>query len=79
MPIHDRQPVVLEADTWEHWLDSEVTARDELEPLLCPTAPGTLVHVPVSRAVGNVRNDTPDLVEEITLPDATGPGQPALW
>ncbi len=68
MPIHDRQPVVLEADAWEHWLDPEVTNRDELESLLRPTLAGTLVHYPVSRAVGNVRNDTHDLVERIVLP-----------
>lgn len=65
MPIHDRQPVVLERDSWEHWLDRSVTDRDELEPLLHPGASGTLVHFPVSRAVGDVRNDSPDLVEEL--------------
>ncbi len=65
MPIHDRQPVVLERDSWEHWLDRSVTDRDELEPLLHPGASGTLVHFPVSRAVGDVRNDSPGLVEEL--------------
>ncbi len=25
MPIHDRQPVVLDPDSWAHWLDPEVT------------------------------------------------------
>ena len=24
MPIHNRQPVVLERDTWEHWLDRSI-------------------------------------------------------
>ncbi len=64
MPIHDRQPVVLERETWDHWLDPEVTDRDELEPLLAPTVEGTLVHYPVSRAVGSVSNDGPELIEE---------------
>lgn len=67
MPIHDRQPVVLEPETWDHWLDPEVTDRDELEPLLVPTVPGTLVHHPVSQAVGNIRNNSPALVEAIAL------------
>ena len=66
MPIHDREPVVLERDDWGHWLDPEVTSRDELEPLLRPTAEGTLVHYPVGRAVGNVRNDRPELLDETT-------------
>lgn len=72
MPIHDRQPVVLEPDTWAHWLDPDVTDREELEPLLRATAAGTLVHHPVSRAVGNVGNDSAELVEPITLPDPVG-------
>ncbi len=62
MPIHDRQPVVLEQEAWEHWLDPEVTDRDELEPLLTPTIEGTLVHHPANPAVGNVRNNGPEML-----------------
>jgi putative SOS response-associated peptidase YedK len=68
MPIHDRQPVVLERDTWERWLDPGVDDRGELESLLRPSREGTLVHYPVDRAVGNVRNDRPDLLDEVALP-----------
>jgi putative SOS response-associated peptidase YedK len=68
MPIHDRQPVVLEPSTWGLWLDPAVTDRGELEPLLRPTEEGTLVHVPVGRAVGNIRNDSPELVDPVALP-----------
>jgi putative SOS response-associated peptidase YedK len=67
MPIHDRQPVVLDPGTWEQWLDPESSDREQLESLLVPTAAGTLVHYPVGREVGNVRNDRPELVEEIDL------------
>jgi putative SOS response-associated peptidase YedK len=63
MPIHDRQPVVLEPDAWEHWLDPGVTDRDELEPLLRSGVEGTLVHGPANRAVGNVRNNGPEMLE----------------
>ncbi len=52
MPIHDRQPVVLEREAWDHWLDPDVTDRDELEPLLRPTRAGTLVHRPVDNGSG---------------------------
>jgi putative SOS response-associated peptidase YedK len=65
MPIHSRQPVVLERDVWDLWLDPTVTDRDELEPLLVATTAGTLVHHPVGRAVGNVRNDGPELVDVV--------------
>ena len=68
MPVHDRQPVVLERGAWEHWLDPEVTDREDLQSLLVAGAAGTLVHYPVDRAVGNVRNDGPELVRERAAP-----------
>jgi putative SOS response-associated peptidase YedK len=63
--IHDRMPVVLDRDAWEHWLDRSVEDRDELESLLVPVKGGTLVHHEVDRAVGNVRNDGPELVAAV--------------
>ena len=60
--IHNRMPVVLERDTWDHWLDPAVVDRDELESLLRPAPAGTLVHHEVGRGVGNVRNDGPELI-----------------
>ncbi len=62
MPIHDRQPVVLEPEAWEQWLDPQVTEPNELEPLLVPNSAGTLVHYAVGGAVGNVKNDRPELL-----------------
>jgi putative SOS response-associated peptidase YedK len=67
MPIHNRQPVVLEQKNWELWLDPEFTDVEKLQPLLVPTTKGTLVHHPVGQAVGNVRNDGPELLDEIVL------------
>jgi putative SOS response-associated peptidase YedK len=64
MPIHDRQPVVLEREAWDRWLARGSTDLGALQALLRPTAAGTLIHYPVSREVGNVRNDHPELVEE---------------
>ena len=63
--IHDRQPVVLERESWDHWLDPEATDRDELESMLHPSAGGTLQHHPVMQDVGNVRNDGAYLLEPI--------------
>jgi putative SOS response-associated peptidase YedK len=77
MPIHNRQPVVLERDAWDHWLDVEVTDPDELASLLRPTTRGTLVHHPVRKDVGNVNNDGPELVEAV-VPEHDQ-SQPSLW
>ncbi len=60
--VHDRMPVVLEPDTWEMWLEPEADDRDELESLLRPGPTGTLVHHEVGTAVGNVRNNGPELI-----------------
>jgi len=60
--IHSRMPVILEPGAWGHWLDPAVDDRDELESLLRPAPAGTLVHHEVGRAVGNVRNDGPELL-----------------
>ena len=76
MPIHDREPVVLERANWDLWLDPEMTSVEKLEPLLVPTMAGTLMHYPVSKDVGNVRNDGPELIEAIALNSDVGQCSP---
>ena len=74
MPIHNRQPVVLERAQWDFWLDPSVTDVEKLQPLLAPTVEGTLIRHPVSKDVGNVRNNGPEMVEAIVLGGPSGPG-----
>lgn len=62
--IHDRMPLMVERDRWSQWLDPRVGG--ELS-LLVPAAPGRLEAYPVSTAVGNVRNNGPELVEPLPL------------
>jgi putative SOS response-associated peptidase YedK len=64
--IHDRMPLMVERDRWSQWLDPRVGG--ELS-LLVPAAPGRLEAHPVSPAVGNVRNNGPELVEPLPLED----------
>jgi putative SOS response-associated peptidase YedK len=64
--IHDRMPLMVERDRWSQWLDPRVGG--ELS-LLVPAAPGRLEAYPVSTAVGNVRNNGPELVEPLPLED----------
>ena len=60
--IHHRMPVVLEPEVLDEWLDPANRDRPELESLLVPSSAGTLVHRAVATAVGNVRNDGPELI-----------------
>ena len=64
--IHDRMPVVLEPESFDLWLTAEPDERAALDGLLRPAEAGTLVHHAVGRAVGNIHNDGPELIE----PDA---------
>ena len=63
--IHHRMPVVLESEVLAEWLDPSNRDKPELESLLVPSPAGTLVHRPVGREVGNVRNDGPELIEPL--------------
>ena len=64
--IHDRMPLMVERDRWSQWLDPGVPGRLDL---LVPAAPGGLEAFPVSTAVGNVKNNGPELVEPLPLED----------
>jgi putative SOS response-associated peptidase YedK len=61
--LHNRMPVILEADEIERWLDAEAEPPEVRLAMLDPADSGTLVHHGVATAVGNVRNDGPELIE----------------
>lgn len=65
--VHDRMPVILGQDELMMWLDPGLSDKDLLQGLLRPYAAEDMYSYPVSKAVGNVRNQTPDLIEEIPL------------
>ncbi len=66
--IHDRMPVFLSADLADDWLDPHETAADELLAAVSlagvEIADNAAFHR-VGPAVGNVRNNGPELIEEI--------------
>ena len=68
--IHDRTPLLVPPGDWDRWLDPEL--EDPGQGLLVPGVPGVLDAWPVSPAVGNVRNDGPELV----APLAEEPAEP---
>lgn len=62
--IHDRMPLMVERERWQAWLDPTTPGDTSL---LVPAAPGRLEAYPVSTAVGNVRNNGPQLVEPLPV------------
>lgn len=73
--IHDRMPLMVEPERWGDWLDPR-TGKDALLDLLVPAAPGRLEAYPVSTAVGNVRNNGPQLVAPLPLDGGDGAASP---
>lgn len=66
--VHDRRPLVIAPDLVEPWLDGELREPERVRSLLAiDTVPAWRAH-PVGPEVGNVRNDGPGLVLEITAP-----------
>ncbi|HEV2149196.1 MAG TPA: SOS response-associated peptidase [Longimicrobiaceae bacterium] len=61
-PIHDRMPVILDAEERDTWLDPGADPA-ALQPLMRPWA-GELRAHPVSTRVNSPRNDGPELIEQ---------------
>ncbi|WP_431943895.1 SOS response-associated peptidase [Micromonospora marina] len=62
--VHDRMPLLLSPERWAGWLGP----AEEPAELLTPPDAGLLAGLeirPVSRAVGDVRNDGPELIAEV--------------
>jgi putative SOS response-associated peptidase YedK len=64
--IHDRMPLVLAPEQWQEWLTS-TDAVGLLRPPPLAYAAGIETR-PVSAAVGDVRNDGPELTHRVSLP-----------
>ncbi len=71
--LHDRMPVILEREAWPVWLSEQ---EGNPSGLLRPAAEGVLRVWPVSKAVGNVRNDSPELLKPHRPPDHADGGDP---
>jgi len=62
--IHSRMPVILQADSFEEWLDRKNNDTDRLKKLLRPFPSAKLKAYPVSRIVNSGQND----VKECLVP-----------
>ncbi len=64
-PIHERMPVVLPKPAWPLWLGEDEASLDDPLALLQPYPPELMRAYPIGKAVGNVKNDEPGLLEPI--------------
>ncbi len=76
--VHDRMPVLIDPDDFAAWLDP-ATGTGELLHLLRPAPAGTVQAWRVSRAVSQVRNNDPSLIEPMEPPPAPSPEQALLF
>ena len=67
--VHARMPVILAPSDFTTWLSRE-TPADALLPLLRPCDPGWLQLHPVAKAVGNIRNDSAELIAPLSDPES---------
>ncbi len=63
--IHDRSPLVLPDDMLDAWLDPKMTGLESVRELIASVPPPVLNPYPVSKAVNNVRNNSPELLAPI--------------
>jgi len=64
-PIHDRMPVILPPEAWPLWLGETAASVGALLALMTPYPAERMRVYPIGPRVGNVRNDTPDLLDPL--------------
>ncbi|HEY7231584.1 MAG TPA: SOS response-associated peptidase [Pseudolabrys sp.] len=60
--LHNRMPVILAEADWPKWLGEEPATEEQLLAMLKPCSDEVLKIWPVGKAVGNVKNNGPQLV-----------------
>lgn len=70
--IHDRQPLILEREDWDDWLDPALTAPAAVKAFLEFAQPGRFDAHPVSPAVNSSRNNGEQLVLPLARSDLRG-------
>ena len=73
--IHDRMPLTVSRELLEPWLDQDVREPDQVRSLLDLEHAPAWAARPVGPGVGNVRNNGPELIAEVTgntTPEITG-------
>lgn len=66
-PLHERMPVILHPQEYNHWLDREITDPEKLKSLY-QSYPADLMEMwPVSQQVNSPKIDSPELINPISI------------
>jgi putative SOS response-associated peptidase YedK len=63
--IHDRMPVIIKPNAYDHWLDPADAPAEKLLPLLKPYAASPMKAVQVSNMVNSPAIDIPELIRPV--------------
>jgi putative SOS response-associated peptidase YedK len=74
--IHDRQPLVLEAEDWDDWLDPRQSDLSRVKAHLGFSQPGRFDAYPVASAVNSSRNNGEQLLVPLARSDLVGAVDP---
>lgn len=66
--IHDRMPLILPKESWDFWLDSEITSAEPYQQLLKPWEGAPLQWTPMSPKLNSSRNEGEAIFEKIGEP-----------
>ncbi len=64
-PLHDRMPVILPPEFYDHWLDPQITDPDELQALLRPFPAEQMAMTAVEPIVNSPVHDDPRCIEPL--------------
>ena len=65
-PIHNRMPAIISPDKYGKWMSLDA-ATEDLKNLLLPFAAKKMKAYPVSQAVNNPRNNSPDIIAPLVV------------
>lgn len=75
--IHDRQPLALDPELWQEWLDPGTTSEDDVRSLIdAASVPGRFQAWAVSTAVNSSRSTGPHLLDPLPREELVGAVDP---
>ena len=67
MPLNEHMPVILREDQWLKWLGEAPAHEQEIKDMMRPCPAEDMTLWPVSKRVGNVRNNDAELLTPVEI------------